>query len=161
MRTRARLIEVLESVNRGLLGYSTWALCDCLAGLLNGEAVANPEEAIRGARIVAAEHASPHLRDLATEALYYVREDAAKDDNTGIEAWAQMRAFELHEHETNAIKLGAIAPLFDMEGSSEAETNAAIAEFHRRVDATAAALVTAYNMGRDGPTHDKVPEARG
>lgn len=70
MRSRERLIEVLRSVNRQAYMITSQILHDA-AGRLAGERkgpVEVPDELARIARY----HPSPHIRELAAEALHYL-----------------------------------------------------------------------------------------
>lgn len=72
MRTRERLIEVLRSANRRIVGgYTLQMLAATIAGDANAPFV--PSYAANVCRSIIAVNASPHFRELAEEALHYLR----------------------------------------------------------------------------------------
>lgn len=74
MRTRKRLIEVLETCN---WEYIQGALPMRLLGeILNSPTDDYPPEFSVGLARAMANHQSPHYRDLAVEVLHYLTEDA-------------------------------------------------------------------------------------
>lgn len=77
MRSRERLIEILYSVNVCAIGVSALhaKLLHWAADMLNGLAW-SPVYIDYLTALAKDNSASPHLRELATEALHYLREDA-------------------------------------------------------------------------------------
>jgi hypothetical protein len=81
MRTRERLIEVLKTVNMRVVGGPAWGGLDAAWKALGGGSKAYtqhlfiPDGYARLIEETALHHASPHIRDLAKEALHYLRED--------------------------------------------------------------------------------------
>lgn len=70
MRSRARLIEVMKTVNRNVYPEACdllWTAHYCVAN----DTVPCPECA-RSMRGIMRAHSSPHIRELATEALHYL-----------------------------------------------------------------------------------------
>jgi len=78
MRSRKRLIEVLFSVNPLApgVGYEVAASCQFMARKLRGDRDYAFDVARVHLEIQSLLHPSPHIRDLATEALHYLMEDA-------------------------------------------------------------------------------------
>jgi len=79
MRSRERLIEVMESVNRVVVGFCVWSRLDYIAGALRREQIPVTRQAKELAESLA-DHASPHIRELASEALHYLTEDNGRAD---------------------------------------------------------------------------------
>ena len=79
MRYRERLIGVLESVNRHApgVGWLADAMHDAAMVLSNRESVAPRVLVVEALTLIAKPSAqySPYMRDLATEALHYLKED--------------------------------------------------------------------------------------
>lgn len=74
MRSRARLIEVLESVNGNSM-RTTRTYCLLIAEAMRGTTKIGRGNAMKFCRVLI-DGNSPHIRELATEALFYLNEDA-------------------------------------------------------------------------------------
>jgi len=75
MRSRERLIDVLCSINRNAVGQPCAAMMAVTADAIAGKHVITGN----GMRAVldrySSVHPSPHIRELATEALHYLKQD--------------------------------------------------------------------------------------
>lgn len=76
MRSRERLIEVLRSVNADVIGKDWFGVLHHAAFLLTAK-IPNADTA--DLEMTIAFHHSPHVRELAGEAIHYLREDAHAD----------------------------------------------------------------------------------
>lgn len=74
MRTRERLIEVLDTVNSRAAGDGPTIILKLAVDILSG--IDCRDLALRGLAVITTQHQSPHIRELADEALHYLREDA-------------------------------------------------------------------------------------
>jgi hypothetical protein len=82
MRSRERLIEVLKSVNLYGVGGTAYGACDAAWKALDGNSphytrhLFIPNGYASLLKETAANHQSPHVRELATEALFYLEKDS-------------------------------------------------------------------------------------